>query len=166
LSGYPPGWCAGPGDGPALQTLAKSGTECADTRETPMNANGPDLFRAGALRLRALADGPDALHLLCEGDVSLPEWQPGDDPLAEFFGPGVYRCKLLLNLDRAGYLDTSGISWLIACHRRFEAAGGALVLHSIPPRARHVLALPHMDRVFHTAAGPEAARSLSPGGKP
>jgi hypothetical protein len=72
-----------------------------------MNANGPDLFRAGALRLRVLADGPDALHLLCEGDVSLPEWQPGDDPLAEFFGPGVYGRKVLLKLDKVGSLDTT-----------------------------------------------------------
>ncbi len=131
-----------------------------------MNANGPDLFRAGALRLRVLADGPDALHLSGEGDLSLLEWQPGDDPLAEFFGPGVYGRKVLLNLAKVGYLDTSGISWLIGCHRRFEAAGGALVLHTIPPRAHQVLALLHMDRVFHTAAGPEAAQALVLGGKP
>jgi anti-anti-sigma factor len=131
-----------------------------------MNANGPGLFREGAMRLRVLADGPDVLHLLCEGDVSLPELRPGDDPLAEFLGPEVYCRKVLLNLEKVGYLDTSGISWLIACHRRFEGAGGALVLHSIPPRARHVLALLHMDRVFHTASGPEAARSLALGGKP
>jgi hypothetical protein len=131
-----------------------------------MNADGPVLFRIGAIRLRVLADGPDALHLLCEGDVSLPELLPGDDPLAESFGPEVYGRKVLLNLEKAGYLDTSGISWLIACHRRFEDAGGALVLHSIPPRARHVVALLHMDRVFHTAAGPEAALALVAGGKP
>ena len=131
-----------------------------------MNANGPGLFRAEALRLRVLADGHDVLHLLCEGDMSLPEWQPGDDPLAEFFGPGVYGRKVLLSLNKVGYLDTSGISWLIDCQRRFEAAGGALVLHSIPPRAHHVLALLHMDRVFHTAAGPDAALALAAGGKP
>jgi ABC-type transporter Mla MlaB component len=131
-----------------------------------MNANGLGLFRAGALRLRVLADGPDVLHLLCEGDMSLPRWQPADDLLAEFFGPGAYGRKVLLNLDKVGCLDTSGISWLIDCQRRFEAAGGALVLHSIPPRAHHVLALLHMDRVFHTASRPEAARSLVLRGKP
>ena len=81
-------------------------------------------------------------------------------------GQEVHGRKVLLILEKVGYLDTSGISWLIACHRRFEAAGGALVLHSIPPRAHHVLALLHMDRVFHTAAGPEAARALALGGKP
>ncbi|HWG46590.1 MAG TPA: STAS domain-containing protein, partial [Gemmataceae bacterium] len=69
--------------------------------------------------------------------------------------------KLLLDMEKTNFLDTSGISWLISCHENCQRAGGVLVLYAIPPRVRYVLQLLQMEHLLHTAADLEAARAIN-----
>jgi anti-anti-sigma factor len=130
-----------------------------------MNSTELPALGEGVLRLFLVREEGDLVCVRCEGGISLPDFQPGRDPLARLMGYGVYARKVLLDLERASYLDTSGITWLIRCHHHFEDVGGVLVLHSIPPRVRAVLALLHLERVFHTAADLPAARARAAQGK-
>jgi anti-anti-sigma factor len=106
--------------------------------------------------------GRDAIiEVLCEGDITLPDFNPGNDPLAEFLGPTVFGRKILLDMERVGFLDTGGLSWLLSCHERCRSTGGLLVLHSVPPRIKEVLRLLSLDKVLQLADGPAGARTLA-----
>ena len=126
-----------------------------------MKATNHPTLREGDLELSLQAEEKDLLYLTCQGAISLPDFQPEKDPLLKLLGPEVYSRKLLLNLEQASLLDTSGISWLISCHETCRRAGGILVLYAIPRRVRYVLQLLQMEHLFHTAADVTAAREIA-----
>jgi anti-anti-sigma factor len=118
------------------------------------------------LKLTVVSDEPDLVRVQCEGEISQVKFQLNDNPLESLLGPKVYTRKLLLNLDRVEFLDSSGISWLVVSHKNFQQHQGALVLHSIPPRIHQVLQFCRMDRLLRLAEDEAAARALAQGGKP
>ena len=126
-----------------------------------MNSTSLPTFREWDLELSLQADEQDFLQIQCAGDAVLPDFQPENDPLAKFLGPQVYSRKLLLNMEKMNFLDTSGIGWLISCHEHCQRAGGILVLFAIPTRARYILQLLHMDRLLHLATDLAAARAIA-----
>jgi len=89
---------------------------------------------------------------------SLP---PNDEPnLDDFVHPGV---DTLLSMADLPVLDTRRIGWLLAAHRRFDEAGGRLVLHSVRLQAQESLEFLRLDRVLHIAKDEAAAlESLRP----
>ena len=100
-------------------------------------------------------------RLLCEGQISQTDFPPGDDPLVQALGADCYRCRVLINLERVEYLDSSGVRWLIASHKRFRECGGRLVLHSTPPLVDHVFKLLKMQLVLHIEENEAAARAAA-----
>jgi anti-anti-sigma factor len=78
----------------------------------------------------------NVLRARCDGPVSRREM---DDPLQALLGPHCYSHKVLLSLERAQSIDTSGISWLLQCQERFHESGGNLVLYGVPPVVIDVL---------------------------
>src|SRR5206468_11585595 len=66
-----------------------------------------------------------AVH--CEGDINQIYFQLGN-PLERLLGEGAFTRRVILNLDRVNFLDSSGLSWLVACHKRFVQQGGKMVL--------------------------------------
>jgi anti-anti-sigma regulatory factor len=126
-----------------------------------MNATSPSTLRAWDLELSLQAEEKDLLYLTCRGAISLPDFQPENEPLLKLLGPEVYSRKLLLNLEHASLLDTSGISWLLHCHEACRRAGGILVLYGIPLRVRYILQLLQMEHLFHTATDGAAARAIA-----
>lgn len=126
-----------------------------------MNATNPRTYRQWDLELSLQKEEQDLLYLSCQGAISLPDFQPEKDPLRKFLGPEAYSHKLLLNVEQASLLDTSGVSWLIHCHEACSRAGGILVLYAIPKRVRYMLQLLQMEHLFHTAADVTAARTIA-----
>jgi anti-anti-sigma regulatory factor len=126
-----------------------------------MNATSHSTLREGELELSLHVEEKDILYLICRGAISLPDFQPEKDPLLKLLGPEVYSRKLLLNMEPASLLDTSGISWLIHCHEACSRAGGILVLYAIPLRVRYMLQLLRMEHLFHIAADVAAARAIA-----
>ena len=117
------------------------------------------------LKLTVVSDEADLLRVQCEGEISQVKFQLNDNPLESLVGPSVYSRKLLLNLDRVEFLDSSGISWLVVSHKNFQQHGGMLILHSIPPRIFQVLQFTRMDRLLRMADDEAAALALAKGGK-
>ncbi|HEY7423525.1 MAG TPA: STAS domain-containing protein [Gemmataceae bacterium] len=126
-----------------------------------MNSTTLPTIKEWNLELSLQADEQDLLQIQCAGDVVLPDFQPENDPLVKFLGPQVYSRKLLLNMERTNFLDTSGIGWLISCHEHCQRAGGILVLHSIPTRVRYILQLLQMEHLLHLAIDLAAARAIA-----
>jgi anti-anti-sigma regulatory factor len=126
-----------------------------------MNTTSNPTLRVWELELSLQGEENDLLLLNCQGAISLPDFQPETDPFLKMLGPEVYSRKLLLNLEQASLLDTSGISWLIHCHETCSRAGGILVLYAIPRRVRYILQLLQMEHLFHTATDATAARAIA-----
>jgi anti-anti-sigma factor len=103
------------------------------------------------MRLTLLSQSERLAQLECEGEITQHQFTPGRDPLLDVLGPYIYRLSVSLNLDKTSYVDSSGISWLISANKQFQAAGGRLVLHSLPPSVRQVIELLKLHTVLTLA---------------
>ncbi len=73
--------------------------------------------------------------------------------------PDVYSRRVLLDLAGTEYIDSTGVSWLLTCHKRCREGGGKLVLHSLNPLVKQVLQVLKLDRVLHIADSADKARA-------
>lgn len=93
-----------------------------------------------------------------DGSVTQKEITPLGEPLGDMLGPEGYQRRVCLDLSNAAFLDSSGINWLITCHRRFRERGGKFVIHSLPPLVMNVVKVLKMHKVFDIADSSDAAR--------
>jgi anti-anti-sigma factor len=113
------------------------------------------------MKLTALPSAQKLKRVGCSGDITALDLPPGAQPLETVLGPSGYTGTVLLDLSESPYIDSSGVGWLMVCHRRFEKAGGRMVLHSIPPMINHSFQLLGMYDVFHIAPDETAAHQLA-----
>ena len=85
---------------------------------------------------------------------------PFEDLLADTIHDTTYKARVLLNLEDVEFVDSSGISWLLTCHKRFRESGGKLVIHSCAPAVLKILRVLRMDQVFNIASSPEEAKQM------
>ena len=71
---------------------------------------------------------------------------------------------LLLDLSELSFIDSSGLSALVAGYKAAVEAGGNLKLACLDPQVREVFALTHLDRVFETYPDKAAALASFPPG--
>jgi anti-anti-sigma factor len=90
-------------------------------------------------------------------NTPIPKRDGSDDPFEELLGPLCHHHKVLLSLEHAESLDTSGMGWLLSNHKRFAEAGGKLVLHSVPPVVLDLLRFTHLTDLLAIAANEQAA---------
>jgi anti-anti-sigma factor len=98
-----------------------------------------------------------------EGPISLRGRPAGHDPLQELLGPQCFGHKVILNLEKAVGIDTSGVSWLMHTQKRFAQAGGRLILCGIPPVVSEVLELLRLTDLIDAAPTEADARDLALG---
>jgi anti-anti-sigma factor len=113
------------------------------------------------MNLTLLSVDDAVTRLACSGSITQISPLADNDPVAEALGPEVYCRRLLMDLERADFVDSSGIGWMILCHKRFMMSGGRLVFHSAPPLVRQMLDLLGLGRILHIAADENAARGLA-----
>jgi anti-sigma B factor antagonist len=124
-----------------------------------MSNSEPPGLSEGTMRLELAGVSDGVLLVRCEGAVDLPGYRSADDPLARLLGPDVYSSQVLLDMEKATYLDTTAVGWLVGCHKRFREAGGRLVLFALPPQVLAVVRLLQLDRVLDLADDLPAARA-------
>jgi len=117
------------------------------------------------MQLSMLSNDGQVARVQCAGQITQNDLEPGQDPLEGLLGEGVFGRKVLMNLERTNYIDSSGISWLIISHKHFLQGGGKLVLHSIPPLVNQVLQVLRMPLVLHIAKDEAAAWAVVLGDK-
>jgi anti-anti-sigma factor len=101
-------------------------------------------------------DGVERMEI--SGDITRNGWYRDDqDPLVQLYGSDIYGQRVMINLAKANYMDSLGVEWLLTTHRRFEKAGGRLILHSTSESCRQLLKMMRMDLVLNIAATEAAA---------
>jgi anti-anti-sigma factor len=105
-------------------------------------------------------------EIRAEGGIRSVEEPRDPRDLQELLGHQCFRWKILLDLQDAPHIDSSGVSWLVHFHKSCRAAGGMLILHSVPPAVMAVFKLLGMEHYFNLVADEHAARALALGGKP
>lgn len=113
------------------------------------------------MKLTVTGDTGGILKLSCEGAITQDLVNPGLDPMAALFGPGIFARKVIMSLEKAPYIDSSGISWLLICHKHFAQLGGKIVLHSVPPMVMKVLKLVQLPKIVGTADSEAEAVALA-----
>ena len=94
------------------------------------------------------------------GRVTQQDFAERENPLEASYGPGIFSRKILLSLEGSDYMDSSGVGWLLRCHKRCRESGGRLVIYGIPPLVLNMLRMLRMDLVLTLAKDAAAARAL------
>jgi anti-anti-sigma factor len=116
------------------------------------------------LNMTVASDDGELVTVNCEGDINQIYFQLGN-PLQKLLGANTFSRKVVLNLEKVNFLDSSGLSWLVACHKRFQQYGGRMVLCNMSPRIMQVLQFCRMERLFAITEDEEQARQLLQGEK-
>ena len=82
------------------------------------------------------------------GNVTQRDVSRISEPLVELLGPSAYGRQVRLDLSNTDYLDSSGVGWLLACHKRMRQAGGKLTLHAPHPTVANTLRVLKLENVF------------------
>src|SRR5687767_11314486 len=91
------------------------------------------------MKLSIDSDDGSMVCMKIAGSVTQQEISLLEDPLSDLLGPEAYKRRVCMDLGNTGFLDSSGINWLILNHKRFREHGGKLVLHSLPPLVMNVI---------------------------
>jgi anti-sigma B factor antagonist len=88
-------------------------------------------------------DGGTVLRIHGELDISTA------DQLRRAAGPYLGAGgRLVLDLSRVTFCDSTGLAVLVGFHKRLAASGGRLELTAPVPRVQHLLAITGLNRVF------------------
>jgi len=92
------------------------------------------------------------------GNVTQRELGPIQEPLIDLLGPSGYSRLVRLDLSGTSFMDSSGVGWLLTCHKRMKQAGGKLTLLAPHPVVANVLKVLKLEKVFEiepaSAGGP------------
>jgi anti-anti-sigma factor len=116
------------------------------------------------LNMTVASEDGEVVAIHCEGDINQIYFQLGN-PLEKLLGAGAFTRKVILDLEKVNFLDSSGLSWMVACHKRFVQQGGRMILCGMSPRIHQVLQFCRMDRLFAITEDQASARTLLLGEK-
>jgi anti-anti-sigma factor len=116
------------------------------------------------MKLSLAKDDGKVASVTVSGQVTQRELNPIQEPLGDLLGPAAYSRQVQLDLSGTNYIDTSGVGWLLTCHKRMKQAGGKLTLHHPHPIVINVLMVLQLDKVFdiEPAGGPRPAAGSKP----
>ena len=101
-------------------------------------------------------DGVERMEI--SGEVTRNGWVSDDqDPLVQLYGGDIYSQRVMMNLSKAAYIDSLGVDWLLKTHRRFQKAGGRMILHSPSEFCKQLLQMMRMNRVLEISPTETAA---------
>ena len=105
------------------------------------------------------------IRVATDGNITSADFDSsGKNPLEGLLGQTWYTNRVLLNMDRTDYIDSSAIGWLISCHKQFKEGGGPLVVHNIQPSVKQILDVLKISKVVPLCASEADARALVTGG--
>ena len=115
------------------------------------------------MQLSIQSDDGTVLRMGLKGRVTQKELPTDKDLFAAEIGASIYSRRVLLDMQESEFLDSSGVSWLLSAHKRFEEQGGKLAMHSMQPVVSNVLKVLRMDQILAIAENDKAALKLVKG---
>ena len=88
------------------------------------------------------------------------------NPLESVLGATWSGNRVILDLSKPDFMDSTAIAWLIATTKQFRTSGGSIAIHSVAPRARQMLDILKIGKVIPIAANEAAARQFLTGAAP
>ncbi|MFH1265692.1 MAG: STAS domain-containing protein [Planctomycetota bacterium] len=113
------------------------------------------------MELRVLSDDGNVIRLQLVGHNVQSESPPSLEVLDKVLGSEGYARRVLLSLAETRFIDSSGLSWLVVCHKRFCQGGGKLVVHSLSPALIDLLKMMRLDLALFVAEDESAALELA-----
>lgn len=113
------------------------------------------------IQVKLVAHDDDVVQMKTVGRVVPEVGQNDNEPIAKALGRDAYSRRVLLSLEDSDYMDSSGVGWLLSCHKKFREGGGTLVVHSVPKMVEQILKLLRLDAVLRIAPSLETARELA-----
>lgn len=109
-------------------------------------------------------DKDGVIHLTADGQItSLDFHENNRNPLEALIGADWTKNKVVLDLDKVSYVDSTAIGWLVSCHKQFKQAGGMMVLHSIHPSVQQVFDMLKIGSLFPLAKDRPDAQAITAG---
>ncbi len=103
--------------------------------------------------------GP-VLRIAIVGRIIRDNQWPLVEALETVLGPAGYQQLVVADMARTLFVDSSGLAFLIQCHKRFTQAGGRFVMHSITPAVRTLFETMGLQQLFLLAENERAALTL------
>ena len=104
------------------------------------------------------------IRVATDGNITSTDFQAdGKNPLEQIMGQTWSSNKVLLDMDKTAYIDSTAIGWLISCHKEFKGHGGVFVVHSVQPAVKQVLDLLKSGTVVPIVETEAAARAFAIG---
>ena len=102
------------------------------------------------------------VRVASEGNITCEDFRSAEhrNPLEGVLGQTWSNNRVLLNLEKTQYVDSSGIGWMIELAKKFRDNGGALAIHGIRPSVKQIFDLLKVSRVVPIAENEAAAREL------
>jgi anti-anti-sigma factor len=113
------------------------------------------------MKLELISEDGGVARVACEGTITMAQVQQGLEPVERLLGSSAFGKRVLFDLTKTTFIDSSGVSWMLICHKEFSDHGGRIIFHSAPKSVRQTLDLLRMDLVLHLAANEEAARKVA-----
>ena len=115
------------------------------------------------MKLSVQSDDDNVLCLDVSGRIRMAA--PGDqtDAFGDLLNEKGFARNVVLSFENADYIDSGGVSWLVISHKRFNEAGGKLVIHSASVVVQEVLKVMRLDRVLNLVDDETAALALIQG---
>jgi anti-anti-sigma factor len=105
-------------------------------------------------------DSTGLVRLAAEGDVTVADANPINNPLVQVLGPQWAQYKVALSMAKSGFVDSSAIGWLLNCQKEFSKAGGILVIYSVPRAVRQTLDLLRLREALKVVDDEAAAHAM------
>ncbi|MCC9605216.1 STAS domain-containing protein [Blastopirellula sp. JC732] len=115
------------------------------------------------MELHVVSHEGEIVQVSVSGRVSQDGSMRETEPLSALIGIDAYRRTVLLNMQEADIIDSSGVGWLLACHKNFQESGGKLVIYNMPPIVANVFKLMRLDTFFQIVPNGDAAMRLAKG---
>jgi anti-sigma B factor antagonist len=100
------------------------------------------------MKLAVAKDDDQGARVRISGKVTQHDFASVQEPLADLLGPSVYGRHVTLDLTDTMYLDSSGVGWLLTCHKRLREKGGKLTLENVPSIVTNLLRLLKLSRLL------------------
>jgi len=113
------------------------------------------------MEINVLGSEGGVLRLEVVGRIVRDSITPHFEAMEKALGSDGYAQRVVLNMARTQFMDSTGISWLVVCHKRFRTAGGKLVIHSLTPSILTLLKMMRLDLSLDMAENEEEALQLA-----
>jgi anti-anti-sigma factor len=111
--------------------------------------------------IEILENSGDVLHLGFVGRIVRDNHCPLNACFEQVLGPRGYSQTVIVDMHRATFIDSAGLSFLILSHKRFLQEGGKLIFHSLSPAVRTLFETMGLQQLFFLAENREEALRLA-----